>query len=81
MERNHVEKGLTKFVRRQAYHSVMFGWVRALVLNLPSITVDKAVENFVTNNKVNDVQEMNKSSLVREYYRMLTESFGDEATR
>lgn len=63
------ENQLPKFFKRRQEHLLMFAWVTAVRHNLPSVNIDKAIEQFLDFYNVDsDVQYM---AVV--YHRMLKE--------
>lgn len=73
-------KPITKFMKRSAYHQGMFFWVRALLINMPSLTVKDAVVNFMVNHGIEEKTDDNSNSLIREYHRIRKEYYEDEKT-
>lgn len=60
---------LAKFFIRQQEHMLMFGWVQSIKKNMPSVTIRKAIEQFLEYYKLSgDV-----GSLEVRYQRMAEE--------
>lgn len=66
-------KELSKFVKQNSFNLLMFGWVRALVLNFKGITIEDAVRNFMKNNNVEEIKDANIHTLTTTYTRMVKE--------
>lgn len=74
-------KEISKFMKRSAYHLGMFFWVRALLVNMPALSIEDAVKNFMSNNKIVDGEDENAQSLVREFHRIRKEYYEEEKTK
>jgi hypothetical protein len=65
---------IPKFCKRQPIEVLMFGWVNALRFNLPTITVEKAVLNFMDHNNI-DEEVLSINTALSTYNRMQKEYF------
>jgi len=64
--------GFEKFLTKESYKYVMFGYLNALRYNLPTITIDKSIRNFMKYHGLDD-DTFNSDSARVTYYRMLKE--------
>jgi hypothetical protein len=63
------EGQLLKFFKRRQEHLMMFSWVQSVKHNLPSVTVEKAIEQYLDFYNIDaDIQYMAVN-----YHRMLKE--------
>ena len=60
----------TSFLNKRSAYLVMFGHVEAVRMNLPSVSVDQAVEQFLDKYHIEDASVRSYS---REYFRMQKE--------
>lgn len=63
---------LKKFYKRNTADTLMFGYVNALLFNFPTVTVEKAILNFMKHHNLND-DIINTDTVRTTYYRMQKE--------
>lgn len=64
---------ISKFFRQPPFNMMMFGWVYGLKLNIPSVTIEEAIKNFMKNNNLHGDVDVNVHTLTSTYRRMLSE--------
>lgn len=69
--------GISSFLRRDLFDRIMFGWVQCMQLNLPGVSIERALANFATHY---GVKEFNVKSQKTRYLRMVDEFWEDKKT-
>lgn len=63
---------LQKFYQRRAQDVYFFGWVRALTMNMPAVTIKDAIRNYMEAHSLTD-KDFNCESAMVSYERMTKE--------
>lgn len=80
---------LTKWLKRSKYHDAMFFWVHSLKVNLPAITIEGAIRNFVKHNgfiaddvdkTIQSLDDKQVHTMAQEYNRWIKELYGHQKT-
>lgn len=64
--------GFDKFLSKEAHKHILFGYVNAVRHNLPTVSVDKAILNFMKYHNLND-DNFNRDSARVTYNNMVKE--------
>jgi len=64
--------GFDKFLTKEAYQHIFFGYMNCLRYNLPTISIEKGIQNFMKYHNLND-DNFNAESAKVTYYRMIKE--------
>lgn len=64
---------MDKFLKRDFYEKIMFGWVTGVRQNLPSISLDKSIDQFYKHFNLTEDVFIKKASAKRTYERMIVE--------
>jgi len=62
-------KGIIKIHKRRFEEAMFYGYIQGLLLNLPTISINKAVYNFMEKNKITD-DDVNFNTLITTYHRI-----------
>jgi len=62
-------KGIKKLHKRRFDEAMLYGYVKALLLNLPTISINKAIYNFMEKYKITD-DDINFNTLITTYHRI-----------
>ena len=53
-EREQQRRMLMKFIRRDSMEKMMFAWVNCLRTNMPGVSIEKAITNFIKYHNLED---------------------------
>lgn len=62
-------RGIKKLHKRRFDEAMLYGYVQALILNLPTISINKAIQNFTLKYKITD-DDANTNTLLQTYNRI-----------
>ncbi len=71
---------LEKFIKRKSYDLVLFGYVRGIVMNFPSVSQASAIRSFCKEFNIDD-DEKNINTYLKTYLRMVHELMESEKSK